>query len=252
MDSSKHANSAKKLSVLRFAADPNEFCSSPFVNKLEALLKFSGYPVQVERGDIMKMPRKLLPALKIDEEIVPDSEFAYDTCVVRGIAECLDYKVHLTDKEQAITIAIRALVETNLVEAMSYERWIEHWYETRDLYLVDIPAMVRPPVAYWLVYRPTMSRFYGTGYARLSDEERRTKVKKEIDALSAFVPSTGYILGKSAPTRIDACVHGFLSANLRCGQLVPRLIEEIYRHDNLIQYYRRITAEFWPERKQLA
>lgn len=97
-----------------------------------------------------------------------------------------------------------------------------------------------------------MSRFYGTGYARLSDEERRTKVKKEIDALSAFVPSTGYILGKSAPTRIDACVHGFLSANLRCGQLVPRLIEEIYRHDNLIQYYRRITAEFWPERKQLA
>ncbi|CCA68640.1 hypothetical protein PIIN_02505 [Serendipita indica DSM 11827] len=222
MDSSRPIDSTNQVSLLRFEADLNEFCSSPFVNKLEALLRFSGHPLQLEHGDVMK-----------------------------ASLDCLDRRALLTDKEQAVTVALRALVETNLVEAMGYERWIDNWYETRDLYLADIPAMVRRPVAYWFVYRPTRSRFYATGYARLSDEERRTKVKKEIDALSAFIPSTGYIFGKSTPTRIDASVHGFLSANLRFPQLAPHIIEEVYRHDNLLQYHRRLTAEFWPERKQL-
>ncbi len=42
------------------------------------------------------MPRKLLPTIKLDDELIPDSELAYDTCVSKGLIDCLDRKALLT------------------------------------------------------------------------------------------------------------------------------------------------------------
>lgn len=50
---------------------------------------------------------------------------------------------------------------------------------------------------------------------KLTPQERQKNLENYVAALDALVPSSGYILGKGVPTRIDATVFGFLASAFR-------------------------------------
>jgi hypothetical protein len=47
---------------------------------------------------------------------------------------------------------------------------------------------------------------------KLTPTERQKNLAQFVEALANLIPSSGYILGKSTPTRIDATVFGFLAS----------------------------------------
>lgn len=67
-------------------------------------------------------PRGKFPFIELNGVIIPDSEFAYNSCISKGLVECLDRKAGLNDKEMAISLSYQALVERSLDEMMAYER----------------------------------------------------------------------------------------------------------------------------------
>ncbi|KIM30576.1 hypothetical protein M408DRAFT_323363 [Serendipita vermifera MAFF 305830] len=238
------------VTLYRFQHDPMRFCDSTYVNKLDALLTFSGLDgIKYESGKMSKAPRGKFPFIELDGAIIPDSELAYRSCIDKGLVECLDRGAGLSDKEAAISLSYRALVERNLEEIMGYERWMEHWYETRDKILGDIPALMRPVLAYWLVYRPTSAKYWHTEISRITPEERQRNLESHVRALAAIIPKAGYIMGKATPTRIDATIFGFLTSLIRSPELSPKMIAEVDKYPHIFEYRNRLASEFWPQRK---
>ncbi|CAG8684405.1 13024_t:CDS:2, partial [Acaulospora colombiana] len=100
------------ITLHRFAMDPLQFCASPFVNKLDALLTFSGVKnIKYQGGLPSQAPRGKFPFIILEGTAVPDSELAYGHCIDKGILQCLDEGAGLNAKELALSVSIRALVE---------------------------------------------------------------------------------------------------------------------------------------------
>ena len=188
--------------------------------------------VKHERGTIFRAPHRKLPYIDLGGTLVPDSEICYNSCIEKGLVRCLDKKAGLSEKEIAISRSLRALVEKNLSEMLVYERWVENWYNTRDQYLADIPSLIRPPLAYIFAYRTVRYLFFtrlahlftdlfslqvsaamwSAGISRYSPTQRQNILEENVSAFSTLVPKSGYIMGKSIPTRVDATAFGFLAS----------------------------------------
>ena len=67
-------------------------------------------------------PRRKFPFIDLDGAIIPDSELAYNSCISKGVVGCLDRKARLNEKELALSLSYRALIERSLEEMMGYER----------------------------------------------------------------------------------------------------------------------------------
>jgi hypothetical protein len=68
-------------------------------------------------------PRGQFPFIRLKQtRLIPDSELAYNTCVEESVVKCLDKQADLTPKEKATSIAIKSLVERELVELELHER----------------------------------------------------------------------------------------------------------------------------------
>jgi hypothetical protein len=72
----------------------------------------------------MKAPRGQIPYIDLDGNIIPDSELAYNTCIEKGLVECLDRKAGLNEKETAICRSLRSLIERDLLDILLYERQV--------------------------------------------------------------------------------------------------------------------------------
>lgn len=97
--------------LVRFEGDQSKFDLSTWVCRLENLLTFCGasFELSTGQGDPTKQPRGLLPVIKYGEEVVPDSMFAYQDAVKKGLAKELD--AELSPEEKATSRAIESLVE---------------------------------------------------------------------------------------------------------------------------------------------
>ncbi|CAG7851479.1 SubName: Full=Uncharacterized protein {ECO:0000313/EMBL:CCA70086.1} [Serendipita indica DSM 11827] len=245
-------NSSSTVFLYRFIKDPNLFCTSPFVNKIEALMVFSGIKdLQFRAGNPLQAPRRMLPFIELNGQQIPDSELIYETLIERGIVQCLDEKAGLDDRERAISTSIRSFVERELYELIVYERWIVNYQQTKEAFLVDVPAFLRSPVAYFFVWRPNTQRFWLSGLSRLTDQERARDTKRFVVSVSTLVPQKGYIMGKSEPTRVDATIWGFLTGVYRAPQLCPKIAAEVHSYPHLAEYHRLLSLKFWPERKPI-
>lgn len=119
--------------LVRFDPNPRRFDLSPWVNRLEALLKFSrsSFELDKTRGSSRSAPRGKLPVIKLPSdspdkfEIIPDSLFAYEALVKRGLANELD--AGLDAEALAKSRAIQALIEENY-HFMTKERYVQYGY----------------------------------------------------------------------------------------------------------------------------
>lgn len=104
-----------ELTLYRFNPSPAKYDISVWCNKLDALLRFSGLSYKIGATRPGKGPRGKLPFVGISgaaggsEEIVPDSENAYNELVKRGLVQDLD--AGLSEHQKALTVAIAALVD---------------------------------------------------------------------------------------------------------------------------------------------
>ncbi|KAF8313594.1 hypothetical protein DL93DRAFT_2058798 [Clavulina sp. PMI_390] len=259
------------LTVVRFYPEPERWDFSPWVNRLEALLTFSGCPYEIASTLPPLAPRGRLPVLRLREgskkEIIPDSLFGYNELVKRGMARELD--VGLTPEDLAKSRTIQSLLEEIFLFWVK-EGWVEQYYTARDkVVLYSLPWPARLAAGYYMKQRVSASRCELSGFSFKRPESEVDEVRQTaVDALAIWVGEKRYVLGGDSPTRADAAIFGFLVSAYAHPQSVlylnltriasslvltilswlPKLAAAMKTHSNLQRYAEGLRKTWYPDR----
>ena len=211
---------------------------SPFCLKAEMLLTALGVPFKLsELADPRKAPKGKLPYLVAEDgQVIADSEL---------ITEHLDAvtggRVYagLTPTQKAQGVALARLAEDHLYWLMVASRWLDDdWFpHVVEGFFGIAPKPVRGLVA--RIARRDVARTYHLhGLGRHSADEQRGFAERDLDALDAAVPATGFLHGE-APN-----VYDFTVAAMMAGLVdnePPTWITPLGRaRSNLMAYTERV------------
>lgn len=216
---------------------------SPFVTKVEVLLKLADLPYRTDQGGFRKAPKGKLPYIDDAGTLVADSTF------IRFHLEKkygVDFDKGLSAPERAAAWAFEKLCEEHLYWAVLESRWMDDRNFDRGprQFFAVAPAPLRPFVIA-LVRRQVRARLKAQGFARHSRTEIEQLAARDLDALAAYLADKPYLMGP-APCGADATVFAFIA-----GTLCPLFESPIYasaaRHANLVAYRDRGMAKWFPE-----
>lgn len=262
--------SSPSLTLFRGFRVQNEYVWSPFVNKLEARLRFDGLPYKAEAGAIPSAPRGKIPYMtisktKIEEdgqhqheaETIGDSGLIISKLMEDGLLSDLNGSLSVEDRVK--DMALRALLEDKLYFFSVYERWHENYYTMRDGVLGFMPLPVRACIGL-IAYRKVASFLHGQGTMRYTPDEIhafRAEIWETINGLvvdSKTKKTTSqkddvfWILGGSEPTEFDAVLFGFITSSAIC-KAAPETAKLVKSYPALLDYARRIHGKYFPEYK---
>jgi glutathione S-transferase len=218
---------------------------SPFVTKVEMLLKMAGLPYAVDTRGFNKAPKGKLPYIIDNGEVVADSTF------IRWHIEQkynIDFDHGLSAEQRAIAWALEKMLEEHLYWALGYARWMvdANFDKGPRNFFNTTPAPLRPfliPMIRWKVRRA----LHAQGFGRHSPEEIVTLGTRSINATAEFLDTKPYMMG-AEPTGLDATAFAFITGIL-CPLFETPLRVAAERHDNLRRYVGRTTMRFFePER----
>ena len=220
---------------------PNQ---SHFCVKVETYLRMAKLPYQIVECLPFTGPRGKLPFIVDGGQKISDTRM-----IVRHLktayGDPLDAR--LTPEERGEAMAFQRLLEEHLYWVSMYSRWHyteANWQTTKQGIFNVLPPVVRDVGA--LVYhRRINSQILGHGIGRLSPAEAFDLGREDLDALSGFLGGKPYFLGDQ-PSSLDASAYGILVNTLGCPIESP-LKEHALTKANLVDYCKRMQAEFFPE-----
>jgi glutathione S-transferase len=221
---------------------------SPFVMKVETLLKMTKLPYRTDTTGFAKAPKGKIPYIEDDGVVVPDSTF------IRWHIEKkyrIDFDQGLNASQRATAWAFEKMAEDQLYWIVVNDRWTDdvNFRKGPVKFFDKVPAPIRPFVVA-MVRRKLRATLHGQGIGRHSPDEILALATRSIDATADFLGDKPFFMG-SEPTGVDATIFAFI-----CGVLCPhfdtqtRAVAE--RQDNLRRYVGRMTARFFPDLKELA
>lgn len=217
---------------------------SQFCVKLETYLRMTKLPYQIIETLPLKAPRGKLPYIEVDGHKLADSRLIVNY-LKTAYGVTLDD--HLTLEEQGIAKAYQRLLEEHLYWIGMVSRWNyseENWQTNKQAIFGVLPPVIRD-LAASLYRRRINSQITGHGAGRLTHEELFELGKEDIDSLADFLAGKPYFMGDQ-PTSLDASAYGILVNTLGCPIKSP-LKDHALSHKNLLNYCRRMQAEFFPE-----
>lgn len=221
---------------------------SPFVTKVEVLLKMAGLPYVVDTAGFGKAPKGKLPYIVDDDETIGDSTF------IRWHLERkygLDLDRGLDAEQRAVAWAFEKMLEEHLYFAVLHTRWVDdaNFDKGPRNILRMIPAPIRPFVIP-LIRRQVRRALHGQGMGRHAPEEIVLLGTRSIEATADFLAAKPFLMG-AEPTAVDATAFAFVAGAL-CPVFETELRTAAERRDNLKRYVGRMTARFYPARSEIA
>ncbi len=221
---------------------------SPFVTKVEVLLKMAGLPYRTDATGFRQAPKHKLPYIDDDGEQVADSTF------IRWHLEnkyCIDFDKGLSAEQRAIAWAFEKMAEDNLYWALVDARWFDeaNFAKGPKNFFRKIPAPVRPLMVA-LIRRQLKRTLYGQGMGRHTRAEIVTLGTRSIAAIAEFLGPKPFFMG-SEPAGADATMFAFVAGAL-CPHFDTPLCTAAQRHENLRRYVGRMTARYYPELGEIA
>lgn len=218
---------------------------SPFCVKLEAYLRMAKIEYKVAMGNPYLAPKKKIPYVKIDGEIMGDSSL-----VIKRLKEKYGDPLDqgLTDEQKALALSLQRLMEDHLYFAGAWLRWSDEtsWTYVRDFFRPLLPKMLSG----WIVNKMRknfLKALWAQGTGRHSRDEIIAFAKEDLGALSVLLADKPYFLGPRATT-IDATMYGFLIQQLWVPWESP-LKAYIRTLPNLIRYCERMKQQYWSENR---
>ena len=217
---------------------------SVFCVKVEIYLRMYKLPHEIVESLPLKGPRGKLPYLVDDGRKLSDSRLIINYLKAKyGDND----KTLLSPEQQAISTAYQRLLEEHLYWAGMVTRWNyseENWQTNKQAIFGGLPPVARDLAA--ALYRMKIkSQIKGHGMGRLNHEEVFELAKEDIDSLANFLANKTYFMCDK-PTSLDACAYGVLVNTLVCPIESP-LKDYALSKQNLLDYCRRMQAEFFPE-----
>ena len=221
---------------------------SPFVTKVEMLLKMAGLPYTVDTRGFNKAPKGKLPYIIDNGEVIADSTF------IRWHIEKkynIDFDRGLSGEQRAIAWAVEKMLEEHLYWALGYARWIDdaNFEKGPRNFFNTIPAPIRPFLIP-MIWRKVRRALHAQGFGRHSPDEIVMLGTRSINATADFLSAKPYMMG-AEPTGLDATAFAFI-AGILCPLFETPLRVTAERHDNLRRYVERMTMRFYPERSKMA
>ncbi|WED42104.1 glutathione S-transferase family protein [Legionella cardiaca] len=218
--------------------------ASPFCLKIETYLRMAEIPYEIRFVmNPKKAPKGKLPFIKIDDKVIPDSEFIIDYLVSK-FGDPLDR--NLTKEEKALTILLDNTFAERLYWIMLYLRWQDEfgWSHLREPFFTKLPKFAKLFVPN-AVRKATKKALYLQGIGRHNLDEVKQMGYKTLDALAVTLGEKKYFHGDEL-TSIDATAFGFL-ANIAWLPFADPLKVCLQTHINLLNYCDRIWSSFYPE-----
>ena len=220
---------------------------SPFVTKVEMLLKLSGLDYEVDTGGLSKAPKGKLPYIVDDSEIIADSTF------IRWHLEekyGIDFDPGLDATERATAWAFEKMFEDHAYWTVLHARWVDdrNFSEGVRVYFQRLPMPLRLIIER-AARRQIKAQIKGHGMGRHSVEEIVALGSRSLAAVADFLGRKPYMMGYRV-TGLDATAYAFLIGAM-CPVFETPLRTEVERHDNLKAYVARMTEEYFPQNTEI-
>lgn len=223
------------ITLLTFAPSFGLPAASPFAVKAIWLLNMSGQPWERENlADPRSMPHQKLPALRVGDKIIPDSDNIRDYLEQQGA----DFEPGLTDMDKANARAFVRMAEEHLYFHVVLDRWGDDsvWPMIRDTYFQVIPKLIRGMVTGQL-RKKLLKGMHAQGLGRLSPKERLARVEPDLQAITTRLQQHPFLFAEY-PTAADASVAAML-ANMRSTPGTTLLKSRITQDEILCRYIDR-------------
>lgn len=219
--------------------------SSPFVLKLETYLRLADIDYEPVNFDVRKAPKGKLPCLKVDGEIVADSEQA--VCFLKNkFGDKLNEGLSAQELAQHHWIRL-GLENHTYFMALAY-RWINEQNApiVRDAFFSSLGLPGK--FIFKLIQKNFRRTIYGQGILRHSWDEIDELIRVDIQALENLLGDKPFF-GGDAPREIDATTFGFVA-----NMVVPEIDTPFLTHSRnsraLVDYNNRMTERLFPDYKE--
>ncbi|ODS02017.1 glutathione S-transferase [Methyloceanibacter superfactus] len=220
---------------------------SPFVTKVETLLKMAGLDYRVQTGGFNKAPKGKLPYIEDDGEVIADSTFIREHLEKKyGI----DFDRGLDAEQRAVAWAFEKMLEDHAYWAFLHSRWVdENNFRVTSGYFDRVPMPMRLVVRR-MARRQIRSEIQGHGMGRHTPEEIVALGTRSLDAAATFLAEKPFMMS-AEPTGLDATVFAFVVGGL-CPSFETPLRGAVEGHGNLKRYVGRMAERFFPEQTEIA
>ncbi len=217
---------------------------SPFCIKLELWLKMAGIEYRsIADGDTRKAPKEKIPYIKIDGEVIGDSELIIANLKQR-FGDAVDSD--LTAEQQACSHLITRMMHDSFYWVLIHCRWFEGsgWKQVGPTLFANLPGPMKllvPPI----VRRSLKKSLHSQGLGRHSPEERMQFGCDDVDALVTLLGDKDFFMGDK-PHEADATVQGFLISFI--GPPIENPVKQyLISQPTLVDYYQRMNSRFYPD-----
>jgi glutathione S-transferase len=221
---------------------------SPFVMKVETLLKLAKLPYRTDPTGFAKAPKGKIPYIEDDGLVVPDSTF------IRWHIEKkyrVDFDERLDAPQRATAWAFEKMAEDQLYWIGVVYRWMddENFRKGPARFFQRVPAPIRP-IVMAMVRRKVRAGLRAQGTGRHSSDEIAALGARSIDAIADFLADKPYFMGRE-PSGVDATMFAFACAAL-CPHFESPSRAVAEKRDNLRRYVGRMTARYYPGFEEIA
>jgi glutathione S-transferase len=222
--------------------------ASPFVLKVETYLRMTDQKYEAVASDVRKAPRAQLPYVTIDGKVVPDSTEIIDH-LEAARSQKLD--AHLDDKERAVALAFKSMLEEHLYFGLLFMRWTtdDGWTvfdpAMREmLATMGVPSLMRGMVAR-SARKHVTTRTRTQGVGRMPRAQVVATCNKLVDALAVQMGDKAYVCGDKLTT-YDATAYAFI-AQVLCPAFANELQKHVAAKKNLVAYAQRMKDAYWKD-----
>ncbi len=222
--------------------------SSPFVMKVETLLRMANLLYRTDATGFARAPKGKIPYIDDNGVVVSDSTF------IRWHLEKkhrIDFDRGLNAAQKATAWAYEKMAEDQLYWVSMHERWMidGNFHKGHIRFFDKVPAPVRP-IATAMIRRKVRGVLRAQGIGRHSPDEILALGTRSINAIADFLGDKPFFMG-SEPAGPDATMFAFVCMVL-CPYFESRLRSAAERRENLRHYVGRMTARYYPGLKELA
>jgi glutathione S-transferase len=215
---------------------------SSFCLKLETYLRMAEIPFTSVYGiDMARAPKGKMPYIKDRDLVLGDSNFIIEH-LKKTYGDRLDLKLTVT--EQAISLALRRLIEENLYWVVIRDRWLEpeNWELVKSAFFSELPPIVKSIVPN-IARKNIQKQLHGHGMGKHSPDEIHAIGLADLGALSDFLGDKQFFFG-GEPTSLDASAYGML-ANILWSPFQSPLQDRARNLDNIVAFCTHIRDRYY-------
>lgn len=210
--------------------------------KLEGYLKLSGLPYQTkDQNDPRKGPKKKLPYVKIEKQVMGDSEHVYEYLHANHL---IDLDAHLDDLTKSIHHGLRVMCDEGLYFVLLYSRWMdeENWDTVRESMFASIPKILRPVITKQ-IRKKIQGDLIAQGTGLHNSGEIYAVGEQHINALGHYLGDNQWF-GGDTPAKLDVVAVSYL-ANIAKPPIRSPLQVTLKKWPNLMAFTDRALQHIY-------